>query len=319
MRYIATQINERLKQAQNILIIPHSNPDGDALGSASALAEYLIGAGKKARVFCSKPIEANYDFIIAQETLEPNPAILSDNEIDLLVVVDSSDLRYTGLEGIASHGAEIINIDHHVTNEKFGHYNMVKPTASATAEIIHEFFQHIGAAISPTMATALLAGIITDTGNFTNAAATPAALSAAGDLLRRGADFGMIMARTQKNKSLGLLRLWGAALSRLEKTEGDLAYTYLTLADLRKFGLEEKDGGDGLSDFLNQLENARVALVLKETADGKIKGSFRTTDNNTDVAAMAKKMGGGGHKKAAGFTADGSVEDVLKKILTMEE
>ena len=95
-----------------------------------------------------------------------------------------------------------------------------------------------------------------------------------------------------------------------------MAYTYLTIKDLTEYGINDDDV-EGVSNFLNKLDGAKISLFIKETADGKIKGSFRTTNDDVDVSALAKKMGGGGHKKAAGFTTDGTIENVVDRIIDM--
>ncbi|MDD2758530.1 MAG: DHH family phosphoesterase [Patescibacteria group bacterium] len=318
MRTTAQKIHEHLKTAQKVVIVPHPNPDEDALGSAATMAEYLASHGRDTTIFCLTPISARIKFLPNIPAITNDPAIFSDRHLDTILFLDCGDPRYAGVaEQVKNHPATIINIDHHATNENYGHYNMVMPKASATAEVLYLFFEYNHLPISRHMATNLLAGLITDTGNFTNAGTTPSALIIAGELVRLGANFNLINFHTQKDKSFDLLKLWGAALSRLAKDEATgLVYTYLKRSDYEPLGMNES-GGDGLSDFMNNLDGVKMALVLKETADGKIKGSFRTTLDDTDVAALAKQLGGGGHKKAAGFTAEGTVEEVLDRILTL--
>jgi phosphoesterase RecJ-like protein len=164
-----------------------------------------------------------------------------------------------------------------------------------------------------------LTGLISDTENFTNGATTPNAMSVAGELVRYGANYKMINNWLLKNKSLNILRLWGMALSRLKKhDEIDMVYTYIMQEDFLKHDVEETES-DGIANFLNKLDGSKMSLIMKETADNKIKGSFRTTFNDTDVSALAKAMGGGGHKKASGFTFDGNVQSVLKKIVEIHK
>lgn len=302
--------------AKKILIIPHQHPDGDCLGSAGALQEFLNNANKDARIFCATPAHERFHFIPHARAISTDIAHFADPDIDLVVVLDSGDLRYAGVaDHLKNHRADIINIDHHPTNEKYGAINLVIPTASSTAEIVFHFFKHNSVVITPAMATALLTGIVTDTGNFTNGATNPTAMIIAGELLRAGANLNMVNQNTLKNKSLAVLKLWGAALARLTRhDESGITHTYLTQKDFAEQGVSESEA-DGIANFLNNLEGGKISLMLKETADGKIKGSLRTTRDDTDVAAMAKNLGGGGHKKAAGFTVDGTIDEVLKKIL----
>jgi len=316
MRQISRQIHEQLMKAKKILIIPHQHPDGDSLGSAGALKEFLNTVNKDATIFCATPAQAKYHFVPHARALSTETYHFADKDVDLIVVLDSGDLRYAGVDAhLKNHPAQIINIDHHPTNEKYGAINLLMPTASSTAEILFYFFKHNDITINQAMSTALLTGIITDTDNFTNGATNPMAMLIASELLRTGGNLNLINQYTVKNKSLEVLKLWGAALSRLTKHEGkDLTYTYLTQKDFKDYNVSEAET-DGIANFLNNAEGSKIFLVLKETADGKVKGSFRTTGDDVDVAAWAKRLGGGGHKKAAGFTLEGTIAEALKKIL----
>lgn len=320
IKQIAKQIKNHLYEAKKILVIPHQNPDGDALGSASALVEYLYNINKPVQLFCATPTQKKYHFLPHMEKISTDPALFNDPDVDTIVVLDSGDTRYAGIAKYLNDNAEItiINIDHHPTNEKYGHINMVIPSASSTAEIIYDFFKHNNTHINHHTATALLTGVITDTDNFTNPATSVAALKMASDLLRSGGNLKLITKHIVKNKSLDSLKIWGVLLSRLQKTEGrELVYTYITQKDLTDNNVDENEI-DGIANFLNNMDEAAISLILRETATGEIKGSFRTTRENIDVSAMAKKLNGGGHKKAAGFLTNGTIEEVLKKILTDE-
>ena len=320
MHRVAKQIHQELQRAKKIVLVPHPHPDGDALGSANALMEYLSTLDCESVIYCSTPASPKLKFLPNFPKLENNAEIFNDWEIDVIVVLDCGDLRYAGIaDAVRNHRATIINIDHHATNENYGQYNMVMKNAAATAEIVYFFFKHNRISVSHSMATALLAGLITDTDNFTNSATSQNSFAIAGDLVRLGANFNLINYYTQKDKTVNLLKLWGIALSRLDKHEKmNLAYTYITRADMKKCKVND-EAGDGLSNFLNILDDAQIALVLKENNDNTIKGSLRTTGDTVDVSSIARKMGGGGHKKAAGFTAEGTIQEVLDKILTIEK
>lgn len=315
MENTAKQINYEILQARKILIIPHRNPDGDALGSISSLVEYLNSRGIEPEIFCVTEIQSKYYFLPHLHLIKNDPLIFTDPEIDLIIVVDTGDLTHAGVDQyLKNHPAKVVNIDHHVTNPRYGHLNMVIPNASSTTEVIYNFFRYNNISIDHQIATSLLTGLISDTENFTNGATTSSSMSTAGELVRYGANYKLINNWLLKNKTLNILRLWGLALSRLKKhAEADLVYTYLSQEDFKKYEVEENES-DGIANFLNKLDGAKISLIMKETAEKKIKGSFRTTFNDTDVAVLAKKLGGGGHKKASGFTYDGTKDDVLKKI-----
>jgi bifunctional oligoribonuclease and PAP phosphatase NrnA len=319
-KYTAVKIHEHLMSASRVIIIPHPNPDEDALGSASAVHEYLTSLGCRADIYCATPANPRLKYLPNMPAITNNAGIFSEPNVDTIVFVDCGDPRYAGVSDIIkNHPATIINIDHHATNENFGAHNLVMSGAAATAEILYKFFEHNRLTISRHMATNLLAGIITDTGNFTNAATSPSAMAIAGELVRRGANYKLINYFTQKDKNFKLLRLWGLALSRLNRVdEHALVYTFLKREDFISLGLNESDA-EGISDFMNSIDDAKILLTLKEAADGKIKGSFRTTVEGVDVSALAKQFGGGGHKKAAGFTTDGTIEEVVERILTLNQ
>lgn len=319
MHATARQIHQHIQGTSTLALVSHQNPDGDTLGSALAFAEYLINQGKKVKIFCLSPVPDKFNFLHNIEIVSNDPAIFK--EVDTITVLDCGDLRYAGVaELIKDHPATIINIDHHATNEKYGEFNLVMDKWASTTEVVYNFFKVNNISISPRMATALLTGLITDTDNFTNGATSYTALTAAGELLRLGGNWIIINRSLLQNKSIHLLKLWGLVLSRLKKKEEmSLAYTYLTNQDMVEHGANDADV-EGIANFLNKLNNddAAISLFIKETEDGKIKGSFRTTQDGIDVAAMAKQLGGGGHKKAAGFTVEGTVESTVKKIIDLQ-
>lgn len=300
------------------MIVPHQNPDDDAIGAATAVHEYVTGLGKTAVIFCVTPLNTKLSFIPRGTPVNSDPILFKDPEIDTIITVDGGDLRYLGIaDFVKDHSATIINIDHHATNKYFGHLNLVNPHAASTTEILFRYFRHLGIRINQKMATALLSGLTYDTNYFSNSATSSSALEASGELILSGGNFNLITNNTRKNVSVGALKLWGRAFSRLQMNERlNMTYSYLTQADFKELGVEDSER-EGISNFFNNLENTSITLLLSETPDNKIKGSFRTTRNDVDVAALAKKMNGGGHKKAAGFSAEGTIEEVLKIILTL--
>lgn len=315
--HAAKEIHQHLKKAEKVAIVPHQNPDGDAIGSATAFYEYLTELGKQAVIFCVTPMSNKLNFVSRTTKVYSDPQYLLDPEVDTIVTLDSGDLAYAGIsELIKERSFTIINIDHHATNEGYGNLNLVIPTAASTTEILFHYFKFNGIKINQKMATCLLTGLTTDTGNFTNSATTRGAFKAGSELILSGGNYNLINDNTLKNKSVPALKLWGRAFSRLEKDEKTgLTYTYITQADLKELNVGEHEY-EGISNFFNNVENATMTLLLIEKADGTIKGSFRTTKNDVDVSAIAKRLGGGGHKKAAAFTSTGTIDEVLRKVLT---
>ncbi|MBT4121020.1 MAG: bifunctional oligoribonuclease/PAP phosphatase NrnA [Candidatus Magasanikbacteria bacterium] len=317
MHRTAKHIHNEIKKADKILLICHQNPDGDALGSISALAHFLDIVGKQYETFCltesSKHLSALPHIVI------PNAdrSIWQNANHDLIIVLDSGNLEYAGIDKYIeklNHEPTIINIDHHPTNNKFGSYNLVIEEASSTTEILYFFFKYNNIEITKNMAMALLTGLITDTENFSNSGTTENSLKVASSLIHRGANFNQVKTWFLKNKPVTTLKLWGVVLSRLTLHEkSDVIYTYITQNDIKSHGGDETES-EGIANFLNNLSEGQASLFLKEQVGGKFKGSLRTTRDGVDVSVIAEQLGGGGHKKAAGFSIDGPVEDALNQI-----
>jgi len=322
---IAKQIYNRILEAEHILLVPHQNPDGDTLGSVTAMMHWLTSIGKKHVAFCATSMSPKLKFLPHVDLLSNDERIWKNNTFDLIIAFDSSDLSYAGIEThveALDSAPDIINIDHHNTNTRFGKLNLVIDNASSTTMILYQFFVYNNVTIEPNMATSLLTGLVTDTGNFTNAATTGLSMDIASRLLERGGDLGMIQGWTMKDRSINGLKLWGKILGRLEQHDNlGIVHTYVTRKDIKDHDVDESEV-DGFANFLNVLEEGRAGMILKENADGSVKGSFRTTRDDVDVSAFAKLFNGGGHKKAAGFSLEGPIEKaaefVFEKILEFE-
>lgn len=318
---IAKKIYSKILESKHILLIPHQHPDGDALGSVTALMHILKRLDIRHSAFCATESSEKLLFLPHADRVTTDANIWNE-DIDLIIVLDSGDLRYAGVDAhIKDMDSRpyIINIDHHPTNEHFGDLNLVIPEASSTTQILYHFFKVNAIDIDSYVATCLLTGLITDTGNFTNSATTTASLSIAGELVKRGGDINLIKRIIFQSKTLNALKLWGAVLSRLEEHDThQIVYSYITKADLEEHGVDEEEV-EGLANFMNNLADGKAALILREQETGKMKGSFRTTREDIDVSAIAKLLGGGGHKKAAGFSADGSPEEVLEQVWKVME
>lgn len=320
---IAKQIYNEIQKAEHILLVPHQDPDGDALGSATALMHYLKNIDKDHTIFCSTGAESKLHFLPYVEELTTEEAIWEESYFDLVIVLDSGDLKYAGIDEYIKnlkHKPKIVNIDHHDQNTEFGDLNLVIPSAASTTQILYRFFTLNNIQIDTYLATCLLTGILTDTDNFTNAATTVASLEIAGNLVKKGGKINLIKQIMFQDKSVSALKLWGQALSRLSKhDEHEIVYTYLTQDDLKDYNVKEEET-KGIANFMNSLDEGKAALILKERSDGNVKGSFRTTRDDIDVSELAQALGGGGHKKASGFQSNSDIEKTLEKVWkTIEE
>ncbi|MCR4280546.1 MAG: DHH family phosphoesterase [Candidatus Komeilibacteria bacterium] len=305
---VAYQIKEALCNAQRVAVICHQDPDGDALGSLTALRDLLGNWNIPTTLFCATPAPAQFNWLPYYREIISLPATLSDVQHDIIVVLDSGSLSYAGVEEIINdlnYDFKLINIDHHATNLQFGGFNYVIKEASSTCEVIYDLLQLWQHPLNSNIATCLLNGIMTDTSGLNNPATSPQALSAAATLMKHGANFQKIITYNVRIMPANLLRLWGVALQRLVyNSKLNCVSTYLTRNDFIDHEIDFNKT-EGLSNFLATMGNVRFTMLLVETGDGHIQGSLRTTRDDTNVAALAMSFGGGGHKKAAGFTITG--------------
>lgn len=301
-----------LQSGNHILIVSHRKPDGDTIGSGLALRHYALGLGKRVTNYCVDAPAEYLQFLPDAHLLGPQPRVWDDATVDVVVVVDSGDLRYAGVADFVPRlpgKYTLIDIDHHVTNPKYGQLNLVDSEASSTCEIVYHLLNSANA-IDHTIATCLLTGLITDTGNLTNLATTASSVEVASKLVAKGANLSLIAKHALQHRPLNTLRLWGKALERLhEDPQTGMIVTALTLEDIHGCNVDD-EAVSGISNFLNGLDQAadKAILVLTETEPGLIKGSLRTRNPLIDVTEFAKLHNGGGHKKAAGFSIKGTLE-----------
>lgn len=305
---IYKKIEQTIKGSNKALIVAHEKPDGDALGSVFAMARYLGKLKKDFQIF----LNGNNGFSDTAFLQHIIPVEEIDyKNIDLIIVLDSGDLSRTGLsDALDNWGGKVkmINIDHHISNDYFGDINLVNPKASSTTQIIMKMLEYFNFNIDKRLAKALLLGILTDTDNFSNKGTTPEAFKAAAKLLKKGANISKINFG-KRGKKVDALKIWGNSFKRLKKNDKYGAiYTLITKEEL-KMAEEEgfSENVEDLVNFFNNLKDSRFALVLKEQEDD-IKVSLRTTHDDVDVARLASFFGGGGHKKAAGFSIKGKIK-----------
>lgn len=305
---ISQSIYQEIKSAQDILVISHQKPDGDTVGANLALTSFLINKNKNVTSFCIDPVPDNLSFL-------PNSHLINNDhrvfvqKYDLVIAVDCSNLQYAGVDGLITalpKGYTFINIDHHVSNPNYADINLVLPEASSTAEVLYRLFMDWNIEWNQDIANCLGCGLITDTNGFKNPATNYLALSAASDLINKGANVYKTIQNTVNQNNIGNLKLWGRALERLHKVKQyNLIYTWLTLKDFEECGVEAS-AAEGIANFLHILKEGEIIMVLREDAGNIIKGSLRTT-SDVDLTRLAGVFGGGGHKKAAGFSLPGKL------------
>jgi bifunctional oligoribonuclease and PAP phosphatase NrnA len=297
-----------IKKCRNILLVAHIKPDSDTIGSVLALKEALSNTGKNIVCFCNDKIPARFDFLPEAENIAgPDKILKGIKNYDLIITLDCANITLAGISNLPlQHKVPIINIDHHQDSSYFGRINIIKANASSTAEIIYDFLEKTKLPISKNSATCLLTGIFGDTDSFKNPNTTDKTLIITSNLLNLGANLKQITKFTFQDKSLSTLKLWGEVLARIRKHEKlNMISTVATIEDLKKNKSLYEDL-EGIANFLNSIPEAKASMVLTER-EGEIKGSLRTLKKGVDISKLAHILGGGGHKKAAGFTIPGKI------------
>jgi len=307
----ADEVVDLLRGARAIAIVSHRDPDPDTIGAGLALGLGLESLGKKISWHCADPIPESVRFLRGSERYgqEPPPG-----DVDLVVTVDFGSVERAKFA--LPSGPRLVNIDHHASNDEFGSANLVDATSAATAELVSRVIDTLGIAWTPDMATAALAGIMTDTGSFQFPSTDGRALERAARLREAGADLQAITYNIYRNKRFEALKLWGFAFSRLvRQDDGQLVWTELRAGDLESAGAREEDIS-GLVEQIARSSGMRVALLFNEQ-DGVVKVSCRTSqwEPSVDAAALMSTFGGGGHVRAAGALVPGELAAVRQLVL----
>lgn len=301
---IHKQIKDAIEGANHILLITDERIDGDTIGSTLGMFHVLREMGKKVQVYSPKPIVESLEFLPGVLDIQRESDIFNDASIDLAMVFDCADgLHFKEHIKKLPVGTKLIVIDHHETNPCYGHMNLVEPDSASTADVVWRMVQYAGFKMNKNAAQCILTGITTDTHAFMTSNTTSECLDAAHELAKHGAKLQEIVRHTMMNKSVATLKLWGLAFERLYEDENFGALTtVITRKDIKRLGVTELEG-KSMINFLNaMIDGVDTVLVLRETDDGGVKASMRS--QTTDVAAIAKKHGGGGHTRAAGFKVE---------------
>ncbi len=302
-----------LQARDDYTIICHVSPDGDTLGSGLALYGALRKLNKRVQIVCEDALPRIYAFLpFSKDLQKPQNVPLTRNAISVDCAARD---RLGSAQALFAHARHTLNIDHHATNAAYGDDNCVWDTA-ATGEIVFNLLEMMGL-IDPAIATCLYTAIMTDTGNFAYANTSPETLHAAAELLEDGADNAYINRCVYRTAPIGKIRLLGCALAGMELfSNGRLGLARITRQDFAKTAAASEDV-EGIIDHIRDVDTVEIAILARETAEaGVCKVSLRSK-NEADVGAISAKMQGGGHKRAAGYTDHGTLDEVCARALQM--
>jgi phosphoesterase RecJ-like protein len=292
-----------LRRARSVLVASHSPLDGDGLGAGLALQRALAARGRRCVVVTEDPPPSEYAFLPGHESV----VVLGDGPVppaDLIVALDAGGADRLGrVFAERPRGARLANIDHHVSNSRYGDVNWIDEKAAAVGEQVYLLLSKGGYAIDPVAAQCLLVALVTDTGRFCYSSTTPRTLEIAAALVRLGAEPDQIQRELYASVPLAVLRLRARAADGIEmRATGRLALLTLPHGYGRDLGVGEEDVKD-LIDVLVAIQGVVVAALFRGLEGGGSKVSLRSKDDRANVAALAARHGGGGHVRASGFTS----------------
>lgn len=317
MDTIEEAVNALLRH-DNFMLTTHLNPDGDALGSLMGLGLALINTGKNVLMVMPHPVPVTFQFMPGvrqvQKTIDPLV------RFDVGIALDCTDINRAGEEAqdVLQNAKNLVNIDHHISNRRFGDINVVDPQAAATGEIIYDILHQAKIPITSDISTNLYTALVTDTGSFQHQNTTAKCLRTAAFLLDCGAAHRVIQQHLYEQKSLESLRLLARGLESLSLNEsGTIAWMTIPRGLFFASGAAVDDS-DGMIDYVKSLKGVEVGILFKEVNYGEIKVSFRSK-NYLDVNQLAAHFGGGGHERAAGCTINGKIEDIEQLVVSKTE
>jgi phosphoesterase RecJ-like protein len=313
------QLLEAIRETDRFLLTTHERPDGDAVGSLAAMQLVLGALGKDSLAFVAAdefPLPYEYRFIHLDGLVTEPPDDLCER---VLVFLDCGNIDRTSAHQLKHEDHRILNIDHHHDNTRFGTINHVDGSASCTAEMVWDLMQDLGVELTPAIGEALYVGLVTDTGRFMYENTGPRAHEMAAALLDDGVDGHGIYRRLYEGMPQGKLELLARGLTHVERYDGGLlTVTHLTLEDYRATGADESYS-EGVVDHLRSVEGTAVAALIRDLLTGETprrKVSLRATDGRVDVSRIARSQGGGGHRRAAGFSTDLDFPELVEVLRT---
>lgn len=308
----ADEFRSLVQKAESVLIGTHLNPDGDALGSALAVAHYLDQIGVANELVCNNLAPYNLEFLPGRERIR----LGTEREHQLGVIVDLDSLDRLGRTRPSFERCEkLIVIDHHVPHSSPGDLRIVDPEVPATAVLIANLVVTLGADITADMATCLLTGIVTDTGSFRYRNTTPEALHLTAMLLEKGGDIVRVCEEVYQRKPLASVKLLGKTLDNFQISEDErLAWSTLSAQDFAEAGAMEQHT-EGLVNELLFINTVQIAALIRQPQEGKVVRASIRSRENFDVTVAARKFDGGGHRNAAGCTFDVSLAEAERLLV----
>ena len=307
-----------IKKYKRFLISSHISPEGDALGSELAFYYLLRKLGKQAMIINEDPLPREYSFFPGKENVRIYKPGLKEIDFDCMVILDCTDLSRIGkVRALNKSNKPIINIDHHISNKRFGAVNWVEPRASSASELVFNLYKEMRVPFDEDSAILLYTGILTDTGSFRYSNTSSTTHKAAAELLRFNINANQVYKNIYENIPFSNILILTKALAHIHiENAGRIAWVEVPAKLLRHKKLSF-DLTDQILGFVRAIKDTQVAVLFKENlcVRNEIRVNLRST-GLADVNKVALAFGGGGHKTASGCTVIGSLTEVRKKVIS---
>ncbi|KOR89965.1 DHH family phosphoesterase [Paenibacillus solani] len=309
------QVKSFLLEHDDYLVVSHVQPDGDAVSSTLAVGWLLSCLGKKFTMINEGSIPKRMKMLWHAEDILNLSEQQPDREFSHVICVDCADFARVGYtKQLFADDASIVNIDHHPTNDGYGAVNLVVPEAAATAEILYDLLNLFEVNWDPEIATAIYTGLLTDTGGFRYSNTSPKVMRIASDLLSYGVNGPEIAETLLEEMTLPQTKILVEALNTLSLSEdGRIAWVYVTPEQMELCGAVSEDL-EGIVNYPRNIQGVEVGILFKSLKSGIVKASLRSA-GRVDVAALAQTFGGGGHVRAAGCSIEGSLQDIIPRVV----
>jgi bifunctional oligoribonuclease and PAP phosphatase NrnA len=312
-----TAVADEIRANDRFLLVTHENPDGDAFGSILAMKGALDALGKDSVMYIGGDMEfpVDYAFLPLADVRRRLP---DDAGGRVILALDAATAPRTRLpEDLLETAPLVIDVDHHHDNTRYGTVNLVVADASSTGEIVRDLLRELDVELTPQIAEAIYVAVNTDTGRFQYANTTRRAHELAGELMDEGVEPYDVYEHIYESEPFERKMLKGKALSRMRRYEGGrMIATYLLRSDFEELGVGE-EYAEGVIDELREVKGVELAMTVRESpqAGGPLRRiSMRSTTDAFDVSAVARQRGGGGHRRAAGFSSDEPVDEIIEFV-----
>ncbi len=312
------KLSEIINRSNDFLIITHIFPDGDAIGSLTAMHGLLIKLGKNSKMFCKSILPYQYKFLPGFGDIKKDACqMVKGNKKFVCIYLDCADKNRADLDldQVRENTSCIINIDHHGSNTCFGDIDIVDSGKSATAEILYGFISgRYRSLLDPDIALSIYVGILTDTGRFQYSNTTASVHKITSELLQYGIRPSEVYGHIYESDPAGRFKLIQMVFSRIRYIKHlNLIYSYVLNSDFKKLKIPFYTQ-EGIIELLRSAEGTKIAALIKQIDNNSYKVSLRTSDSKIDLSGIASKFGGGGHKSASAYRDEGNLKTVMARL-----